>query len=281
MSTSLSMKVTAPTGDLIHPYTRVFALEMQQTDQAVKGKDPRFAELITPSGACFTHFYSCGAITGINRDQKAGWSIRVADPTGVLLLVIKTRSPELIQALEDLNPPAFVSVTGYVEPDNTKGNQGFRLVLETIHSSDREARDRWILRTSMLTLDRLDRLASHIEGKENHEDLRRVITRYNSSQKQLHVLAGIVERALSQVQEKQPETGESKPDEKETGIPDIQNIVLKLVKQHSGPRGVSIQELTGFAKKEKISEDLLLDTIRTLITDDELYQPSSGFIKIL
>ncbi len=279
MSSPISKKIPEPSGDLIHPHTRVFALEIQQTEQVSRGKESRMSELLTPSGACFSQFYTCGTITGVSRDPKAGWSIRVADPTGVLLLYVKARTPEIIASLDDLKPPAFVSVTGYVEPDNSAGSQGFRLNLETIHPSDRTARDQWILRTAMITLDRLDRLSSQMNGKGSNDELQRVISRYGSSPRQMKVLAGIVERALQQVQEIKPETSNENTEEAEN--PELQDTILRLVKQHSGPRGVSVQELTGFAKQEKISKSQLLDAIRALIAEDELYQPSSGFVKIL
>lgn len=268
------------TGDGIHPYTRIFAIEIQQSDQIQRGKDSHPAKLITPSGARVSWFYSCGAITSINRDPKAGWSIRVADPTGVLLITIKTKTPDLIQALDAIQPPAFVSVTGYVEPDQIKGGSGFRLILETIHNADREERDRWILRTAILTLNRLDQIADTIEAEKKDPELMQVISRYGSSMRQVEVLAGIVARAVQQIQITDTTKDQREdPDAVETG--EIAEKIMCLVKEHSGPRGVSVQELIEHAAKDQISESLLMDTIRTLITDDELYQPSSGYVKIL
>lgn len=277
---SSSISSSSLTSDGIHPYTRIFAIEIQQSDQILRGKDSHPAELITPSGARVSWFYSCGAITSINRDPKAGWSIRVADPTGVLLLTIKTRTPDLIQALDAIQPPAFVSVTGYVEPDHNKGGTGFRLILETIHCADREERDRWILRTALLTLNRIDHLADTLETEKKDPELMQVISRYGSSMRQVEVLAGIVARAMQQIQITDPPKDQREdPDAGDTG--EVAEKIMRMVKEHSGPRGVSVQELIGHASKERISESLLMDTIRTLITDDELYQPSSGYVKIL
>ncbi|PWR74394.1 hypothetical protein [Methanospirillum lacunae] len=263
----------------LNSYSRVFALEIQQTDLVIRGKENRSVELVTPSGAHIAKIYCCGALTEINKSGKNGWIIRVADPTGVFVLSIKARTPDLITTLDSLSPPTFVSVTATIETDSTPGEGGFRLVLETIHQSDRQARDQWILRTSRITLDRLKRVADLLAGGSPSDEERKFITRYGTSLRQLKVLSGIVERATSQVKIQEEEIEEADPNpstEKNTC-----ETVLQLIKQHSGPRGISIQELTGFAQKEKISESLLLDTIRALITEDELYQPSSGFIKIL
>lgn len=263
----------------LNPYSRVFALEIQQTDLVLRGKENRSVELLTPSGAHITKIYCSGALTEINKGGKTGWIIRVADPTGVFVISVKARTPDLIETLDSLSPPTFVSVTATIETDPTPGEGGFKLVLETIHQSDRQARDQWILRTSQITLDRLKRVANLLAGEKPSDEEKKFMSRYGTSQRQLKVLAGIVERATSQV--KIPDDVKEISDTDSSPENNTGDIVLQLIKQHSGPRGVSIQELTGFAEKEKIPETLLLDTIRSLITDDELYQPSSGFVKIL
>lgn len=279
MSTVLSMKTPEHSGSSITPHSRVFSFEIQQTDHVVKGKDGRSAELISPSGAHISRLYWCGALTEINRNSRSGWIIRVADPTGVLVLKIPSRSPDLMAVLDSLTPPAFVSITSTAEIDTTPGESGFRLVLETIHPSDREARDQWILRTSLLTLERLHRLSVVLSGEAGIEEERKIINRYKTSSRQLRVLAGVVERALGQVKDTSEQDSGSKLEE--TGASDATELVMKLIRQHSGPRGVSVQELTGFAEKEGVSQVVLLDTLRALISEDELYQPSSGFVKIL
>jgi len=258
---------------------RVFALEIQQTDLIIRRKETRSVDLITPSGAQISRLYCCGALTEVNKSGKTGWIIRVADPTGVFVFVIRSRTPDLMAALDSLTPPAFVSVIASVETDTTPGESGFRLILDSIHQSDRQARDQWILRTSLLTLKRLKRLADLLAGETPLEEERRLMARYGTSARQLKVLAGVVERATGQVKTAPEPTDQSDSDSTEEQ--DISEKVLQLIRQHSGPRGISVQELTGFAQKEKISETLLLETIRALITEDELYQPSSGFVKIL
>lgn len=265
----------------LNSYSRVFALEIQQTDLVLRGKENRLVELITPSGAYIAKLYCCGALTEINKSGKNGWIIRVADPTGVFILSVKARTPDLIASLDSLSSPTFVSVTATIETDTTPGEGGFMLVLETIHQSDRQARDQWILRTSLITLNRLKRIADLLAGEKPSDDERKFMTRYGTSHRQLKVLSGIVERATSQVKAQDELKEESDTDTESSTENNTGEIVLQLIKQHSGPRGLSIQELTGFASKEKIPEQLLLDTIRALIAEDELYQPSSGFVKIL
>lgn len=273
------MKNPEPYVQTIHACSRVFALEIQQTDLLIKKKDTRSVELITPSGEHIYKLYCCGALTEINKGGKSGWIIRVADPTGVFILAIRSRTPDLITILDTITPPAFVSITATVETDTTPGESGFRLILDTIHQSNRQERDQWILRTAYLTLKRLKRLTELLGGDTPGDEERRYMSRYGTSVRQLKVLAGVVERATSQVRTAEEQTGDAEEDN--ANEHETTEKVLQLIRQHSGPRGVSVQELTGFAQKEKINETLLLDTIRALITEDELYQPSSGFVKIL
>ncbi|MFH0967489.1 MAG: hypothetical protein V1862_07390 [Methanobacteriota archaeon] len=266
----------------MQPYSRVYALELQQTDLIIRGKGGRQAEIITPSGARISRVFSCGALTEINKNGKGGGFVRVADPTGVLIIFLKSRMPDILATLDSLTTPAFVSVTANIETDTGSGDSGFRLVLETIQPSDRASRDRWILRTALITLERLRNLASHLSGGQGSEDDRKVVSRYGTSIRQLRVLAGMVEKALTQVQDttKDRVTSDSETDgESQTNY--ATDLVIKLIRQHSGPRGVSVQELTSFAQKAGIAEPLLIDTIRALVGEDEIYQPSTGFVKIL
>ncbi|MDD1727816.1 MAG: hypothetical protein LUQ50_01955 [Methanospirillum sp.] len=279
MSNSPSITVPGYSGSSLYPYIRVFALEIQQTDLIIR-RDHHAADLITPSGAHIVRLYSCGALTEINRNNKTGWIIRVADPTGVLVISIRSRSQDLVTVLNAITPPAFVSVTVVIEIDTSPGSSGYRLVLETIHSSDRKARDQWILKTSQCTIDRLQRLYKLLSEESPSEEERRFMSRYKISSRQLQVLAGVVDRALEQVRAP-VEHQESGTDIDTHGKDDVTEQVMELVRQHSGPRGISVQELTGIAKKTGLSETLLIDTIRVLIAEDELYQPSSGFVKIL
>ncbi len=153
-------------------------------------------------------------------------------------------------------------------------------MLESISPSDRASRDRWILRTANLTLQRLESLNSALNGTVCADDIRRAVSRYRTSPRQIQVLVGMVEKAVSQVQTiSQGLVDES--EEQEMKDNRQTDLVMDLIRSHSGPRGISIQELTGIAAKSGISEPVLMDIIRSLISDDELYQPSSGFVKML
>jgi RPA family protein len=263
------------------PCSRVFALEFQQSDFVIRPGESIPASLITPTGERIFRFYSCGALTEMNRGGKTGGSVRVADPTGVLVLHFRSRSPEIASILDTLSIPAFVSVIGSVEPDSTPGEGGFRLHLEMIALSDRAFRDRWIIRTADITLKRLDNLSRALSGEPGSEETRKALARYRTNPRQLRFLAGMVEKALSQVQASPPADQEKTGTEDQVPAPDTQEKVVNLIREISGPRGISVQELTVSAEKAGIGQSLLMEIIRALIAEDELYQPSAGFVKIL
>ncbi|HWQ65954.1 MAG TPA: hypothetical protein VN372_03680 [Methanospirillum sp.] len=268
-------EIDSPSSPLI-PYCRVFALELQQTDIVGKSKDTKQTEIITPSGARMSHLYCCGVVTEINRGERGSGLIRLADPTGVLLVSFRSRSPAYMNIIETLTPPEFVSITARVEPEPSPGESRFRLALESIHISDRESRDRWILRTADQTLSRLERLSLLLDGTVGTEEERRAVSRYKTSKRQLQVLAGVVEKALLQVRD-QSVSEEQSPD----SIENPAELILELMREHSGPKGISVQDLSGFSKAAGLAEPLFMDTLRALIAEDEIYQPSSGYVKIL
>ena len=74
---------------------------------------------------------------------------------------------------------------------------------------------------------------------------------------------------------------QSESNEIETTDKIICEKVLQLIKDQSGPKRVQVQDLIPLAMKLKIEETLLIETIRTLIVEDEIYQPSPGLVKIL
>jgi hypothetical protein len=98
---------------------------------------------------------------------------------------------------------------------------------------------------------------------------------YQTSVKQLRILALMADNALEQVKP-------IKEVAEVNSVVDHSSTVLSLIQEHSGPRGVEIETLATIAQKQyQISEAMLLETIKTLISEDEIYQPSSGSVKIL
>ena len=154
-------------------------------------------------------------------------------------------------------------------------------MLDGITRSDRLIRDQWIIRTACQTTTRLVRISKVLEGGSAEPDEIQAVALYSLTSQKLQDIAGMVEKALSQVQTLDTEPVGEERCEEPVLTPDVAGIIMDLIRTHSGPRGVSVEELTTIAKKAGIDGPLLVESLRSLIAEDELYQPSSGFVKTL
>jgi len=280
------------------PYTRIFAFEMQQSDLIIASHSKEHqASLITPSGAALVTFYFCGAVTEMTNPGGRNPSIRIADPTGGITFLIKPKNKEVLTILERITPPIFVSVLAHIEKEdrNNKKNRNnseqhisFQCIIDTLTEISRRERDNWIIETANLTMARVETMYHHLadttatiekppemEKLLAYMDPARSKNHYQTSVKQLRVLALMADNALEQVKPIK-ETTEANP------VVDHSSTVLSLIQEHSGPRGIEIETLATIAQKQyQLSETILLETIKTLISEDEIYQPSSGSVKVL
>ena len=285
-----------PTPSLI-PYTRIFALEMQQSDLIIPHNTELYASLITASGAKMTKFYFCGAVTEMTNPGGRNPSIRIADPTGGITFFIKSKNKDVLHLLEQISPPIFVSALAHIEKTSrsihknsrdSEQHANFQCIIDTLTEISRKERDNWIIETANLTMARVETMYHHLSDVHSviskppemeqllaYMDPTRAKNHYQTSVKQLRVLATMADNALEQVK---PIASESCED-----VPEIDHssTILSLIQEHSGPRGVEIATLTTIAKQYGISESTLLETIKSLISEDEIYQPSSGSVKVL
>ena len=281
------------------PYTRIFAFEMQQSDLIIAphSKDHQ-ASLITPSGAALLSFYFCGAVTEMTNPGGRNPPIRIADPTGGITFLIKPKNKEVLSFLERITPPIFVAALAHIERgdkhikkhhDAGEQHANFHCIIDTLAEISRRERDNWIIETANLTMARVETMYHHLAGTtapiEKAPDMEKLLVymdparsknHYQTSVKQLRVLALMADNALEQVKPIIQDVPEDNP------MVDHSSTVLSLIQEHSGPRGVEIITLAAVAQKQhQISEATLLETIKTLINEDEIYQPSSGSVKIL
>ncbi|MDR2855144.1 MAG: hypothetical protein LBV40_03175 [Methanomicrobiales archaeon] len=281
---------------LLAPYTRIFALEMQQSDLIMAPHNTELhASLLTPSGAKVFKFYFCGAVTEMTNPGGRNPSIRIADPTGGITFFIKAKNQEVLMFLEQITPPIFVSALAHIEKfdrikkhQNTDQHTNFQCIIDTLTEISRKERDNWIIETANLTMARVETMYQYLADEAPiqkppemekllvYMDPKRSKNHYQTSVKQLRLLANVAENALEQVKPIVPQD-----DEESTPI-DHTSTILSLVQEHSGPRGVEITTLLTIAQRRHgISEAVLLETIKTLISEDEIYQPSSGSVKVL
>ncbi len=149
---------------------RVFAGELRNSNLSFRiGGDGQGDEqqqhaplyLLTPTGAKCNRVFLAGTLTekdDIGSDTEY-WRGRVVDPTGSVLVYAGQYQLEAAQILAALEPPAFVAVVG--KPSLYEAEDG-RIILtvraEAIQKVEEDVRDRWILETARLTIERLKAL---------------------------------------------------------------------------------------------------------------------------
>jgi hypothetical protein len=138
---------------------RVFAKEFRDSRVHLPGqgeKDPSY--VLTPTGAKVNRLHVVGVCTELDAVGESGdvWRARISDPTGVFTVYAGQYQPAAAEALSNLQPPAFVAVTGKArtyEPE--PGTVFVSIRPEAVHEVDEATRDQWILDTARRTTDRL------------------------------------------------------------------------------------------------------------------------------
>jgi Uncharacterized protein conserved in archaea len=119
--------------------------------------------LISPTGLKVNRVLIVGVVTEVDRlsEQKGSerelWRARISDPTGAFTIYAGSYQPEASVFLSTIQVPSYVMVLGKVrsyEPGD--GSVFVSLRPEEINYVDESIRDRWIVDTAEMTLDRLD-----------------------------------------------------------------------------------------------------------------------------
>ncbi|MBN1167519.1 MAG: hypothetical protein JXA44_10380 [Methanospirillaceae archaeon] len=261
----------------IIPYTRLFAREIQDISSFFHRPDPDKPEYYSPSGAIVENLYWCGALTEITRHHQMATAIRVADPTGGITFSIRPGDQEVHDAIADLNPPVFIAL--YAEPDLKKNTDGRfpGFVATAIMQVDKGVRDSWLLETADLMLHRLLLLSEQIHSGSPSKDRTGKMPADNRvTSDEILQMTEMITLALSPI----PET-KSEPVGTIIKPTDVYQVLLSLITDNDGPRGIAVSDLITLAKEVMIPEDTVLATVRTLIADDEIYQPAAGYVRIL
>jgi RPA family protein len=253
-------------------HVRVFAGELSGTTlQKSSGSKQSQAAMIIPSGACGSCLLLAGALTRVEKLPGEFLHAWVADPTGTFNLSAGKQEDEVIAVLETADPPVFVLATGEIQvPRGSKKEVSIRPL--TIRTVDRATRDSWVIVTAEQTLARLETMKEAIRDGTNDPVIMQAIHHYHHDTSQLRSLVGMVENALLKV--------DRVPGGAIT-LPDPRDLLLELIKIHSGPKGISIPELIALASREGIREDKVVSTVRQLVEEDECYQPAAGAVKLL
>lgn len=227
--------------------------------------------MITPTGACGSSLMLAGALTRVEKVQGEFLHAWVADPTGIFNLSAGKQEEDVVALLEKADPPVFVLVTGELQLLRGRRKE-VSIRPHTIHTVDRVTRDSWVIITAEQTLARLETIEEAIRNGTKDQIILQAINHYHLDTHQIQSLLLMVEEALLKV---------DRVSGGAVQVPDPREVLLELIKIHSGPKGISISELLPIAAGKGIPEDKVLSTVRKLVEEDECYQPAAGAVKLL
>jgi len=154
---------------------RLFAAEYDDASLEFAESDEERAPnyVVTPTGARVNRLFAVGVLTTVEQVNEDTIRARIADPTGAFVVYAGQYQPDELAALQSIEPPAFVAVTGKA---NTFQPEGSDRVLtsvrpERVTEVDAETRDRWVTTTAEHTLARIQTLADAMDRDERGEAL--------------------------------------------------------------------------------------------------------------
>ncbi len=153
---------------------RVFASEFNDSTYSFKESDderaPNYALL--PTGDRANRVFVVGTLTETEDvgEESEYWRGRVVDPTGTFFVYAGQYQPEAAAALRETEPPAYVSIVGKPRTYETDdGTVNVSLRPESIAVVDATTRDRWVVETAGLTLDRIEAFEEWAAEQESPE----------------------------------------------------------------------------------------------------------------
>lgn len=154
---------------------RVFAKELREIIAEMPrdmANDKAPHEFLLPTGGSANRIFIVGSLTekdDIGTDTEY-WRGRIVDPTGNILIYAGQYQPEAAQVLANLETPCYVAIMGKIKL--YKPEDGDRVIssvsAETIAMVDEVARDRWILETAHLTMERLKADTPESESRKHY-----------------------------------------------------------------------------------------------------------------
>lgn len=254
-------------------YQRVFARHYNESVDLTTGHPASASpSFITPCGATGTHLFCAGALLERHGRKGEPMQARLADPTGAFELQIDRTNSVAADALESFNIPCFVTVTGDAISVGPKGSGRRAVRVRSIREVDRHVRDAWVLRTSELTIRRIERIRDAIISHGNDTITTALLTHHQVDLPRLNQMALMVKEALRVVDTSQEYTA---PEWNPAAV------ILDIIREHAGKEGITIEEVTRKAVWQGMSAPDVEKIVVSLLQEDECYQPSRGVLKPL
>jgi len=251
-------------------FTRVYARELSGTGLVKAGLKDGACRVITPTGACCGLIFVAGALLEIDGWANDRMQARVADPTGAFMLEAGRQERDVAGILSTLQPPVFVTAVAEIQCPGGFGGSPWRCVLQDIREVSREVRDTWVVTTAEQTLSRLETISYALEHGNGPEPVMEAIGFYRITRKDLKETASTIRDLLAEM--------EGAPGVEEM---DITQVVLALIRDHGGDKGITLEEIIRVGYGEGLSPGEVRNAVEALLAEDECYQPSKGTIRLL
>ena len=273
-----------------------FNMHPQQYDINHDGTHaPNF--IVSPLGSKINRLFVVGVVTEIDNigTEHDLWRARVVDPSGVFIVYAGQYQPEAAIFLSTLEAPAYVSVVGKAriyEPED--GTVFVSIRPEDINVVDADIRDRWIVDTAELTLDRVDAfsmaISSGLTGTElvDHllqnnipqgltEGISLALDHYHTDTGYLHRAKDVVADCIKTIGSG---SGSGLGSDGEIAVPD-EDIILELMKKMDLGKGIDYAELIIIAKSHGMAENMIVAAVRKLLAKGMCYEPKIGILKVV
>jgi RPA family protein len=198
---------------------------------------------------------------------------RIADPTGGFDIVAGGRSTSVAQMLKKIPVPSFVALSGCAQMYQKNRQLVLSVRPEQVQVIERACRDQMLLITAEYTLRRLEQLRGAVDGTCTDDRFLRTARHYATTLPKILELAGMVEGAVRSVRPQDSPVA--------SGGPDVRAVVMELMQNTTGPRGIAVDEILEKLALKGIRKEEVLAALESLILDDECYQPQKGYVKPL
>ena len=295
---------------------RVFAGEYNDSTVEIKGEGEMTPSyVITPLGAKINRLFIIGVLTDVENMSESGDMLRahVSDPTGVFTLYSGQYQQDATDALSSIEVPAFVAVIG--KSRTYRPDDGEELYVsirpERIMEVNADTRNQWIMETCKSTKDRIEAVAeANKMNQSNATDLRKLGYSMDLSEGVISAIKNYknidVNKYLTLIQEslqyltpgkdtlpdvqtdikmdekkkdEKLKKGETKTDDKKDDFEEIENSVLKVIKDIEGEDGALWDSITSKCEKDGLEKDSIEEALTSLMDKGLIYEPILGTIK--
>ncbi len=227
---------------------------------------------LTPGGMVCNLLFIAGTLTEKGQNRGDYLYGRVADPTGVFQIRKMRPDAGLKEILAGIDIPAFVTVLGQARATAHAADPAPYVELLEIREVDRAVRDTWIIRTAELTCNRLALLKEALRSGTGSREFVLAIKEFQIDSAHIGPLADMACRAIAQVADASPPEGIHA---------EAREKVLSIIRDSAGKKGLPLDELIRLAGTAGIDEKAVREAVRTLLEEDECYQPAREVYKPL